>query len=267
MNLANKTFRNLINGEDIKIIDVLGDFAVSTNGLKIKTSNLLDSNQYIEKIDPNSFLSSHHTELQNLAQKIIESDTYQNSGSNTHENDSAIIITSLEEEQEELARKYGIKNNNTQSDIQKQNEAFDKILNPVKKNTDEQKSQNRYVEPEKIKEIEDPIYLIFKNTKRNLEFNIDFSISEKIPRIDFIEMMEDSYETSIIDFLAKEFTNKLIKDPSVIQGMVSEKIREIVYKKNKPKAKEIVKEPIKTPIKTTSKRTRRPTIKKEEKND
>jgi hypothetical protein len=50
--------------------------------------------------------------------------------------------------------------------------------------------------------VEDPIITMFKNCKRNKDFKISLDIEDKIPRPDFIEMMEDSYTTSIIEFLA-----------------------------------------------------------------
>jgi hypothetical protein len=41
--------------------------------------------------------------------------------------------------------------------------------------------------------------------------------------------MEDSYNTSIIDFLASEFTDNLLKNPQIIEDMIKQKIKELVY--------------------------------------
>jgi predicted DNA-binding transcriptional regulator YafY len=38
-------------------------------------------------------------------------------------------------------------------------------------------------------------------------------------------MMEDSYETSIIDFLADEITDSIISNPDNIRNMIKDKIR------------------------------------------
>jgi uncharacterized Fe-S center protein len=54
-------------------------------------------------------------------------------------------------------------------------------------------------------------------------------ISDKIPRLDFIEMMEDSYEISMIDFLADEFTNKILQNPSLIRESVKNRIKQLVF--------------------------------------
>jgi hypothetical protein len=77
--------------------------------------------------------------------------------------------------------------------------------------------------------MEDPIITMFKNVKRSKDFSISLEIKNKIPRPDFIEMMEDSYNTSIIDFLAAEFTDNLLKNPQIIEDMIRQKIKEVVY--------------------------------------
>ena len=70
----------------------------------------------------------------------------------------------------------------------------------------------------------DPILSMFKKAKRNTNFKISFDIEQKIPRLDFIEMMEDSYETSIIDYLAQEFTDNIISNPSFIKDKIVAKL-------------------------------------------
>jgi hypothetical protein len=75
----------------------------------------------------------------------------------------------------------------------------------------------------------DPILEMFKNVKRNTSFKIDFTVENKIPRVDFIEMMEDSYNTSIIDFLAQEFTDEILRNPSIITEKIKKKLMDLVY--------------------------------------
>ena len=84
-------------------------------------------------------------------------------------------------------------------------------------------------EERKIETKMDPILEMFKNVKRNTNFRIEFTVENKIPRIDFIEMMEDSYNTSIIDFLAQEFTDEIIKDPILIKDKIKNKLMDLVY--------------------------------------
>jgi hypothetical protein len=278
MSLANKTFKNLVSGQDITIIDQLGDFAILTNGGKVNVTDLMDSNKYIESINPNTFLSSHYDSFKDLAEKIVNTPvnkdvievTPVNNNYNVS-NESAVIISSLEDEKEELARKYGFPSNSVTDTVNKQNEAFDRILNPIK----EEPIRKEYNQPQsqsnEIKQnMEDPIYHIFKNTKKSVEFEFTIKVDGKIPRLDFIEMMEDSYETSIIEFLSKEFTNKILQNPSLLEDQIKSKIKEMVYGKNETKVVDkIVDEKLtdsikEEPIKETSKRRTRKNLKVDE---
>lgn len=174
-------------------------------------------------------------------------------------NESAVVMVSEEDEKAALAAKYGIVNPPVES-LQRQNDAFARILGeesqnelpqvpqyqqPVQEepvtrvevNRDEAPAFNedakqnwnndQFKVPQPV--VEDPIIRMFKGVKRNVDFNISLDIINKIPRLDFIEMMEDSYETSIIDFLADEFTNNLLDNPKVIRDMIKNKIYTMVY--------------------------------------
>jgi hypothetical protein len=88
---------------------------------------------------------------------------------------------------------------------------------------------------------------MFRNAKKVVEFDLDLKLINKIPRLDFIEMMEDSYEKSIIDFLATEITNDLLKNPENLKFQISEKIREMVYRK-KPVRKTTAKKSVTKPV-------------------
>ena len=210
--------------------------------------NLID-----DVVDPNRFFSSQNTynafaekikqiPLDNLPEDnsdVSLPDNYSNLPVST--NESAIIMSDPEDEIEELKRKYGA--TSVDDSLMRQNEAFSKILNEEENiekvevqrkdlNLKEQRvissnvDYNTSIDPiEKHSEIiqrfevqkEDPIISMFKNVKRNLDFNIDFKVTGKIPRLDFIEMMEDSYEMSIIGYLADEFTQNLLRDPNLIR--------------------------------------------------
>lgn len=175
-------------------------------------------------------------------------------------NESAIIMMSEEDEKAELARKYGV-NPNPIDATSRQNEAFAKILGddsddlpvvnrmpdlipndepvqrievnrdpqPVQPLGQQQFENTQQSSPVIQQQVEDPIITMFKNVKRSKDFSISLEINNKIPRPDFIEMMEDSYSTSIIDFLASEFTDNLLKNPQIIEDMIKQKIKELVY--------------------------------------
>lgn len=86
---------------------------------------------------------------------------------------------------------------------------------------------------------------MFKNIKRNTDFKVKLELDNKIPRVDFISMWEDSYEVSIIDYLANEFVQKLLSDPSSLKEKIVEQLNEAVYGKKKEEPKKEVAKPAK----------------------
>jgi hypothetical protein len=183
-------------------------------------------------------------------------------------NESAIIMSDTEDEIEEIKRKYGA--TTIDDSVRRQNEVFSKILDPessqpeVQPNIQRVETRREYVEPQYVEpqqtyaeqpiqrvEVQDPIISMFRNVKRNLDFKINLKIDGKIPRLDFIEMMEDSYDISIIEYLADEFTNKILSDPSIIRNKVRDEITSMIEKKNGISKKETNDLP--TPSKITKK--------------
>lgn len=168
-------------------------------------------------------------------------------------NESAIIMSDPQDEIEELKRKYGA--TTIDDNLRKQNDAFSKILSdepPVVQVTPPRTNQYQETNPtgvfsdseSPIQRIEahDPVYSMFRNVKRNVDFNIDLKIEGKIPRLDFIEMMEDSYEVSIIDFLAQEFSENLLKDPKLVKNKIKNEIKRLLEANSKkilPQTKEV----------------------------
>lgn len=252
MNLANKTFRDNKTGEIIKVIDSFENIAILENKQKMDVKRLMNTEYYTEQIDPSSFFNNQNA-YNSLAEKIksipvdkikddptsgevqINIDGMKLPGTiSPATNESAIIVTTEEDEMAELARKYGV--TNPSNDIQRQNEAFAKLLaedegevQPIQVNREPLQSVTTQEVRREVPKVEDPIITMFKNVKRNKDFSITLEINNKIPRPDFIEMMEDSYNTSIIDFLASEFTQNLLSNPEVIENMIKDKIKELVY--------------------------------------
>ena len=247
MSLGNKTFKNNITGELVKVIDSFENIAILENKQKADVSQLLNPELYTEQIDPKNFFNNQGA-YNNLAEKIksIPADKIRDDdggevminidgnnrfgGAKPAMNESAIIMTTEEEERAELAKKYGV--TTPQNDVAKQNQAFAKLLGEeevqiVEVNRDVPRVEQKVYQP--TQKVEDPIITMFKNVKRIKEFSISLEIKNKIPRTDFIEMMEDSYNTSIIDFLATEFTDNILKNPHLIEDMIKQKIKEIVY--------------------------------------
>jgi hypothetical protein len=248
MSLGNKTFKNNTTGELVKVIDSFENIAILENKQKADVSQLLNPDLYTDQIDPTKFFNNQGA-YNNLAEKIksIPADKIRDDdggevminvdGNNNFGgvrpamNESAIIMTTEEDERAELAKKYGV--TTPKNDVDKQNQAFAKLLGEeeevqtIEVNRDVPRVEQRPSQP--TQKVEDPIITMFKNVKRIKEFSISLEIKNKIPRPDFIEMMEDSYNTSIIDFLAAEFTDNILKNPHLIEDMIKQKIKEVVY--------------------------------------
>lgn len=270
MNLANRKFKDNRTGETLRVIDSFENIAVFENKQKIDVRRLLDPNFFTEEIDPSSFFNNQGA-YNILADKIkniptnnmidIIDESTKNDLYNPPINESAIIEVDEDYEKAELARKYGIVDNREAT--VKQQEAFAKLLGdeedlptpppqPTYQTPREEPIQRIEVNRDgdgspvqkPVAKPEDPIHVMFRNAKKVVEFNLDLKLTNKIPRLDFIEMMEDSYEKSIIDFLAGEIANELINDPQNLKFKISEKIKEMVYKKPTPKKRPVKKKPV-----------------------
>lgn len=258
MNLANKTFKNIRTGEVIKVIDSFEDIAILENKTKISVKELVNSNLYTEEIDPKSFFNNQSAydflanKIKNIPTEMIkDEDGTTPISTNVYDdkfrpltNESAIMYSSEDDEKAELVKKYGAVMD-SQSQLKKQNDAFSRILGEesdeviqtsspnIQKNESDVLATNKRTEKQvETTGVEDPIITMFKRAKRIVELEVTVEINNKIPRIDFIEMMEDTYDQSMIDFLADEFTREIINNPEFIKQSIKDKITTMVY--NKP---------------------------------
>jgi hypothetical protein len=264
MSFANRTFRDNKTGEIVKVIDSFEKIAILENKSKISTDFLSNPDLYTEQIDPLNFFNNQGSyniladKIKNIPTDFIKDDPGSSGldissrisvdGVQPTMNESAIIMMSEEDEKAELARKYGV-NPNPIDAASRQNEAFARILGedaedelpvikrlpdlipnePVQRIEVNRDPQPVYQQPVSQPKVEDPIITMFKNVKKSVDFKFNVELSNKIPRLDFIEMMEDSYETSIIEFLANEFTNNILSNPDIIRDSIKERIKQLVY--------------------------------------
>jgi hypothetical protein len=266
MSFANRTFRDNKTGEVLKVIDSFENIAILENKSKVSTDFLSNPELYTEEINPLNFFNNQGSyniladKIKNIPTDFIKdepgtsgldiSSKISIDGVQPAMNESAIIMMSEEDEKAELARKYGV-NPNPVDAVSRQNEAFSRLLGedaddelpvikrlpdlipndePVQRievNRDPQPVQPVIQQP--VAQVEDPIITMFKNVKKSVDFKFNVELSNKIPRLDFIEMMEDSYETSIIEFLANEFTNNILSNPDIIRDSIKERIKQLVY--------------------------------------
>jgi hypothetical protein len=263
-NVKNKKFQDLSNGGLIKVIDQFEDVAVLDNKQRINVKRLLDGSLYEEFIDPNSFFGANS--LQSLAEKIKSIPNEVLTKINDEKEESLIIPYDPEEEKRMLLEKT--KSMNPVNSVMNQMEKFKNLIDddesilyqsntvqtriaeepysdsaqisqtlpPVVQNQPNVQSQNLNLIQS------DPMTSIFKNVKRKNDFKYTIEIEGKIPRPDFIEMMEDSYEMSLIDYLSQEFTNELLSDPEKIKKSIKKEIERIVYGENKESSVEKIEE-------------------------
>jgi hypothetical protein len=236
------------------------------NKTKIKVNKLLDHNLYDEYIDPRNFfrneglVSAFTEKIRQIPTENIKNEqerfdpknppVLKNYGDPMRPSfdEPAVLPYDPEEEKRELIAKAQNMFRRDDNAVQKQMESLKSIIEEdVDNNSDFRDIEEKTIETPQVSQrpIEpqirtenymnnnsaiDPIIQMFRNAKRNTDFKINFTINNKIPRVDFIEMMEDSYNTSIIDFLAEEFTNELLLNPEVIKNKIKDQISSMVYK-------------------------------------
>jgi hypothetical protein len=183
-------------------------------------------------------------------------------------NTSAIIMDDPELEKELIAQKYSHLNINKNDALQRQKNAFGDLLEednipviqpyrqpqqPVQQPVQVQQNlqsvnymeENRATTTQIEPVIEskqnpynqpyiDPLISMFKKTKRNTDFKMTIDLEKKIPRLDTIEMLEDSYETSIIEYLAQEFTAEILSNPNIIRDKIIEELKSMLEGNSKP---------------------------------
>lgn len=268
--MINKKFTNLQTDQVVTINEVFSDIAILDNGDRIAVQRLLDTKYFEEYIDPSSFFNNNNSfnilaeKIKSIPDEVLQKLPERDSpriDSYDVSQESAIIQADPEEEKRILMEKARqMTADNVVNSLQKQNEMFSEFLEddedgfivtrPEPKEVQQPvQSFNQqpiatqvknFQAPEPVRiEVEDPIITMFRGVKRKEEFSVDIKIEDIIPRLDFIEMLEDSYELSIIDFLSNEFTNKLLSDPEKIKKIIGSKIREMVYGLQKEQPKEV----------------------------
>lgn len=183
-------------------------------------------------------------------------------------NESAVLPYDPEVEKEQIMRKYGIQKDPL-IEARQQMEKINSLLNNMDGNGDDEmplridvmrdeveaipmealpigsmQSESKLFEKSSTQQANippfDPVYQMFRGMKRNQDFKFQITIEEKIPRFDTIEMLEDSFDFSVVDFLATEFTNNLLENPEIIKKMIVEEIRRLMSEGSespKPKKK------------------------------
>lgn len=250
--MKNRKFKDLSNNKVVQVTDQFEDIIILDGKTKVKINQLMDKRYFEDYIDPQSFFKNEgfvnvfseeikKIPLDDLKNRVPaeEMGFDANTGLKPVIEESVVLPYDPEIEKQELLEKAKrMYSQPKKSVIENQSDWIKEILleddemsiqQPQIQQSPQQPVQQIIQQQIKEEKKMDPILEMFKNVKRNTGFKIDFTVENKIPRIDFIEMMEDSYNTSIIDFLAQEFTDEILRDPSIITEKIKKKLMDLVY--------------------------------------
>ena len=234
--IKNKKFQDIATGKIVSVLDQFEDVAILEGRQRINVNRLLDKSLYEEFIDPMTFFSQSAT-LSSLAEKIR---SIPNEALAMAEDDAAdqslVMPYDPEEEKRQLLEKYSVPqpqpahNDALLALIEDRPPAAAEPADVVRVDARRDLPVEATAEaPRSPRQQDDPIAQMFRGAKRKNRMTITLSIEKAIPRPDFIEMMEDSYERSIIDFLSQEFADEIASDTQALREEISRQIRAVVY--------------------------------------
>lgn len=199
-----KSYKDNQTGEIINVVDVYENIAITDKKERIDARRLNDPRFYSEHIDPKNFFNSestYNTFIDKInaidLSKIPDDSSVSDSGVSIKmegidpnfippSTESAVVQYDPEEEKRELMEKYGVKDN---SELERQNQAFSKILKDPQESNNQNKLQNQTVQQpvqqpvesiqkpfQPVQQVEDPIITMFKNVKRKEDFSIDIKV-------------------------------------------------------------------------------------------
>jgi hypothetical protein len=238
INLVGKTYTKIDDTSNtiFKIDSVEGEFILFENGMRCKENTL--NSTFQEYMDPNIFFNVNKNSnvisnlLSNQVSKLIE-DGVLNTNNNQH-NIEEIEDIETKEEIIKIPR-------DTQQTT---------ILNSTIKNDYEPvilSSQNNKVNPE---------ISILNRVKRLIPIKFEISINELLPEREKMLMLNDMFETPMVDFLAEDILDKLLRSPELLLEQIKEKL--FTYMNNKNTVKKTT---VTTKAKTTTKTKRKiPTV-------
>lgn len=232
--MIGKRFQSLKTQDVVKIDQMFENIAILDNGDRVSVQRLLDKNYFEEFIDPKEFLSQSAVDIIASKIKSIPDDVLSRlpdekesqvtisgiDGFSSVSNESAVMLSDPEEEKRLLLQKYSNVSQRPLPPVT--NKTLQDFLDDEPIETPRQIAvQQREPEPPK----ESPQMLMFKGVKRSYPINFTINLDTNIPRLDFIEMMEDSYEYSIIDWLSEDITNQIFSDRERVKSDIKEQIK------------------------------------------
>jgi hypothetical protein len=245
--MIGKQFQSLKTQEVVKIDQMFENIAILDNGDRVSVQRLLDKNYFEEFIDPKAFLSQSAVDIIASKIKSIPDEVLNKlpderesevrisgvDGFGNVSSESAVILSDPEEEKRLLLQKYANIPSRPMSPPTP-NRSLQDLLDdepfeaPRIKTPRQIPVQENVPEPPK----ESPQMLMFKGVKRTHPIIFNVKLDTHIPRLDFIDMMEDSYEYSIIDWLSEEITGQIFQDRERIKSEIKDQINNALRSKS-----------------------------------
>ncbi len=228
-NLIGKEFIDIKSGHKTSVMDQFEDVIILKDGNRISYSRIMDKLYYDEVINPADFLKNSDAFI-SLADKIKKiPDNVLNDTMVENTDSPAVIYIDPEDEYKEMlekARKMGESMNNNMDVDQVVSNIVDRPQVTTKDTTTNNNNNNNNNNNQ-----HNPIEMLFSQAKKDTKLTVNFSFDINIPKKDFINLMEDTYEYSIINYLANLYTNEILHDDKRMHNEITKSIKEFVNMK------------------------------------
>lgn len=209
--------RSVMNEDD--------NFAYFDGNVSVK--KYLLGTKYEEYLDPAEFFNKSQSSLSQMAEQIKKYDGPVNESAHTGTSvnvQNVYTKSVVDDKVVHPVEKHNSHQVNTQSQHQHYN--FD---NPQPQHQQNHNQPVNHYEHQRPQVQENPEEALFKKLKRSLKMEFDLKVQEMVPTVEFIKMMNDNFETSIIDYLSNQIISKLLSDPQSLRKQIKDQMETTVY--------------------------------------
>lgn len=247
MEIVNKFFkRKGTNDSADKIINVESGFAIFNSGARCKLETLLSDFEIVEMIkeqtdsisllepNPDTFFNVNDSASEQFLQEF-------------QKNPNIITQKRSIEDKPSVDLTYNkVITNPIKNDFE--NRLFENINEPYSENSvyngpNKNEENSNYANPNIIQEPAE--YKVFSNVKKTEELEISIPFNIKLPKAQKIDVLNDMFESSFIEFIAKKEVENLLKNPNQLISIIEEQLTDwldiTLYGKKKVKKKPIKK--------------------------
>lgn len=206
--------RSVINEDD--------SFAYFDGNVSVK--KYLLGTKYEEYLDPAEFFNRGQNSLTQMAEQIKKYDGPVNESAHAGTSVNMQNVYTKSAVDDKIVHPVE-KHNAHQPNVQNQHQHYNFDDKPQNVQHNQSVNQPHIHQPVQ----ENPEEALFKKLKRSLKMEFDLKVQEMVPTVEFIKMMNDNFETSIIDFLSNQIVNKLLSDPLSLRKQIKDQMETTVY--------------------------------------